>query len=82
MRNGLFTIGIALQAFLLACHRPVETRHGTSLQTVASLELSAIDSLMWRQPDGALAQIVDYFACRDVSRNVSGNANDSLGGVS
>ena len=33
--------------------------------------LSAIDSLMWVQPDSALAMIVDYWNCRDVSGNVS-----------
>ena len=40
----------------------VETRHGTSLQTTASPELSAIDSLMWRQPDSALAVLMDYLS--------------------
>ena len=35
--------------------------------TIASLELSAIDSLMWRQPDSALACLIPYFdtCCRD-----------------
>ena len=57
---------------LAACSRPdtdpVETRHGTSLPTtIASPELSAIDSLMWRQPDSALARLIPYFdtCCRD-----------------
>ena len=30
-----------------------------------SLELSAVDSLLWRQPDSALAVLQDYLACRD-----------------
>lgn len=36
---------------LAACHSPVETHHSTSLHTVASAELSAIDSLMWQRVD-------------------------------
>ena len=45
----------------------VETRHGTSLQTMPSPALSAIDSLMWQQPDSALACLLPYFdtCCRD-----------------
>ena len=60
----------------------VETRHGTSqIEQVPepavpedhrrvegpSLALSAIDSLMWRQPDSALALLLPYFdtCCRD-----------------
>ncbi len=44
-----------------ACDHPIETRHGTSLQTVASPELSAIDSLMWKQPDSALTRLLPCF---------------------
>ena len=79
-------IGFAV-LLLAACARPdngiVETRRATSLQTTASLELSAIDSLMWRQPDSALALLLPYFdtCCRDVSRNVSRIPN-VLGDVS
>ena len=69
-------------AFMLACQRHdddlVETRHGTSLQTTASPELSAIDSLMWHQPDSALAHLIPYFdtCCRDVACNVYPENND------
>ena len=62
-------IGILVLLILAACNRPddnpVETRHGTSLPTAT--ELSAIDSLMWRQPDSALACLIPYFdtCCRD-----------------
>jgi hypothetical protein len=74
---------------------PVETRHGTSqIEQVPepsvpeanrkvegpSLALSAIDSLMWRQPDSALALLLPYFdtCCRDVARNVyPENSNDN-----
>ena len=64
-------------ALLSACARPeddlVETRHGTSLQTVASPTLSAIDSLMWRQPDSALTRLLPCFdtCCRDAKFCVS-----------
>ena len=65
----LFLLSFAL---LCACQRhdidPVETRRATSLPTtIASPELSAIDSLMWRQPDSALACLIPYFdtCCRD-----------------
>ncbi len=64
-------------AFMLACQRHdddlVETRHGTSLQITASPELSAIDSLMWRQPDSALASLIPYFdtCCRDAKFCIS-----------
>ena len=50
-----------------------------------SPELSAVDSLMWHQPDSALMRLLPYFndTCRDVSRNVSENANnDTLEDVS
>ena len=47
-----------------------------------SPELSAIDSLMWHQPDSALACLIPYFdTCRDVACNVypenhNGNSED------
>ena len=76
-------------AFLLciiafsACNRAVETRHGTSLPPSASPKLQAVDSLMWQRPDSALALVLDYWACRDVSRNVSDDTtNGLLGDVS
>ena len=74
-----FSWGIAWFLLLAACTRPddnlVETRHGTSLPSVISPELSAIDSLMWQQPDSALMRLLPYFdTCRDVSRNVSTSA--------
>ncbi len=65
-------------ALLCACQRHdtdlVETRRATSLPTtIASPELSAIDSLMWRQPDSALACLIPYFdtCCRDAKFCVS-----------
>ena len=71
-------IGILLGMLLVAaCVRPddnlVETRHGTSLQTVASPQLQAIDSLMWRQPDSALAVLLNYLSDdgKDAARHVS-----------
>ena len=72
-------IGILVLLALAACNpskqvpEPVEG---------PSPELSTIDSLMWHQPDSALALLLDYFTCRDVSRNVSKNVNDTAGDVS
>ena len=56
-----------------ACNRLVETRHGTSLPTDVSPELSAIDSLMWQRPDSALSCLLPYFdtCCRDGVHTVS-----------
>ena len=71
-------IGIVVFLVVAACTRPdddlVETRHGTSLPPITvSPELSAIDSLMWRQPDSALACLISYFdtCCRDAKFCVS-----------
>ena len=73
-------IGLLVLLALVACaptnnDDAVGTRHGTSLQTTASPELSAIDSLMWHQPDSALACLIPYFdtCCRDAKFCVSTN---------
>ena len=72
-----FRLGITLVLIAMACTRPdddlVETRHGTSLQTVASPKLQAIDSLMWQRPDSALAVLMNYLNDdgRDAARHVS-----------
>ena len=59
-------IGLFFLLALAACHKPVETRQGTSPQPIASPELSAIDSLMWQRPDSALALLLPCFdTCRD-----------------
>ena len=63
-------IGWVLLLALAACHSAhddaVETWRATSLQPVASPELSAIDSLMWQRPDSALACLLPWFdTCRD-----------------
>ena len=87
-------IALLLLAILAACTphyegNAIETRYGTSLPLVASPEmqsirrtqLSAIDSLMWQQPDSALACLLSYFdTCRDVSRNVLETTNGNLSG--
>ena len=87
-------IALLLLAVLAACTphyegNAIETRYGTSLPLVASPEmqsirrtqLSAIDSLMWQQPDSALACLLSYFdTCRDVSRNVLETTNGNLSG--
>ena len=84
MKRNVFIMGILfVLALMVACNhlndRSVETRRGTSLPTSASPELCAVDSLMWHQPDSALMCLLPYFndtCCRDVSRNVSENANN------
>ncbi|MBQ6728906.1 MAG: hypothetical protein IJQ83_02115 [Bacteroidales bacterium] len=47
---------------LAACTSHSETRHGTSLPQASLPELAAIDSLMWRQPDSALAVLQLFVA--------------------
>ena len=78
--------GIACILLMAACTRPdndlVETRHGTSqIKQVPepvegpSQKLQAIDSLIWRQPDSALAVLMDYLSDdgRDGVHTVSTN---------
>ena len=70
-------IGIVVSLVVAACARPdddlVETRFIASPTNIVSPELSAIDSLMWRQPDSALARLIPYFdtCCRDAKFCVS-----------
>ena len=73
--------GCLLLLTLAACGRRddggvVETRHGTSLPAVVPA-LQAIDSLMWRQPDSALAVMLDYFAGRDALNASPENDTDT-----
>ncbi len=73
MRTRHIIQALFLSLFFAACARPVETRHGTSLPTDVSPELSAIDSLMWQRPDSALTCLLPYFdtCCRDGVHTVS-----------
>jgi tetratricopeptide (TPR) repeat protein len=71
-------IGILVLLVMAACthpdNDPVETRRATSLPpTIVSPELAYIDSLMWHQPDSALARLIPYFdtCCRDAKFCVS-----------
>ena len=70
-------IGIMVFLVVAACTRPdddlVETRFIASPTNIVSPELSAIDSLMWQQPDSALACLIPYFdtCCRDAKFCVS-----------
>ena len=69
-----FSIGIVLMAVMVGCGdglpRPAATlsQRGTAYRT-----LEEIDSLMWRQPDSALAVLLDYLDDdgRDAARYVS-----------
>ena len=73
MRTRHIIQALFLSLFFAACARPVEMRHGTSLPTDMSPELSAIDSLMWQRPDSALTCLLPYFdtCCRDGVHTVS-----------
>ena len=73
MRTRHIIQALFLSLFFAACARPVEMRHGTSLPTDVSPELSAIDSLMWQRPDSALMCLLPYFdtCCRDGVHTVS-----------
>ena len=52
---------LVLVCLMAACTSPVETRHGASLPTDdMHPRLAAIDSLMWQQPDSALAVLLDF----------------------
>ena len=51
----LFVVGMLL-LLCAACHAPTHEAQRTTSQQ----ELSAIDSLMWRQPDSALAVLLEY----------------------
>jgi len=79
----MLSIGLLLLSLLVACNG---NKQVPELVEGPSKELSAIDSLMWQQPDSALALLKDYLVCRDVSRNVSeydkGTQGDVLGNVS
>lgn len=66
MKRHLFIGFVFGLAMLVACNNPgdgsVAMRHGTSLPHASSPELVAIDSLMWRQPDSALAVLQQFAA--------------------
>ena len=58
MRKSLPVIGLFwVMALMVACSPSVKVPEDTRSVEGTSLELSAIDSLMWRQPDSALAQL-------------------------
>ena len=62
MKAKLFIIGLFLFA-LAACVKvpePAVAEHGRSVEG-PSPELCAIDSLLWHQPDSALACLLPYF---------------------
>ena len=74
MKAKLFVIGLFLFALAACTQRakvpePVE---GPSHNNTPTKELSAIDSLMWRQPDSALVCLLPYFdTCSDGMNNIS-----------
>ena len=66
MKRHLFIGFVFGLAMLVACNKPsdgsVAMRHGTSLPHASLPELAAIDSLMWLQPDSALAVLQQFAA--------------------
>jgi hypothetical protein len=61
MKAKLFVIGLFLLAFVACTSRAKVAEHGQS-EEGPNPELSAIDSLMWRQPDSALAVLQQFTA--------------------
>ena len=61
MKAKLFVIGLFLLAFVACTSRAKVAEHGQS-EEGPNPELSAIDSLMWRQPDSALAVLQQFAA--------------------
>ena len=57
----LHFIALMFLVLVLACNRPVETQNLASPPR-ANPALQAIDSLMWRQPDSAFAQLRQFVA--------------------
>ena len=61
MKAKLFVIGLFLLAFVACTSRAKDAERGRS-EEGPNPELSAIDSLMWRQPDSALAVLQQFTA--------------------
>ena len=61
MKAKLFVIGLLFLAFVACTSRAKVAEHGQS-EEGTNPELSAIDSLMWRQPDSALAVLQQFAA--------------------
>ena len=65
----VWRIGFLALAFLVACN---SKKQAPELVEGPSRELSAIDSLLWRQPDSALTCLLPYFdTCKDTQFSVS-----------
>ena len=71
----LNVIGIMLVLLFFFCCGKKETPQIEIPDNNAHTALAEIDSLMWQQPDSALAVLLDYLGnvCRDVARYVSTN---------
>ena len=61
MKGRLFAIGLLLLAFAACTSRTKIAEHGRGIEG-PSPTLSAIDSLMWRQPDSAFAVLQQFAA--------------------
>ena len=67
--GGVWRIGFLALAFLVACN---SNKQAPEFVEGPSVELSAIDSLLWRQPDSALTCLLPYFdTCKDTKFSIS-----------
>ena len=65
----VWRIGFLALAFLVACN---SNKQAPEFVEGPSVELSAIDSLLWRQPDSALTCLLPYFdTCKDTKFSIS-----------
>ena len=65
----VWRIGFLALAFLVACN---SNKQAPELVEGPSVELSAIDSLLWQQPDSALTCLLPYFdTCKDTKFSIS-----------
>ena len=70
MNTHGYIVLMILLAILTACNGDKQVPEPAVPEASRSIEgptkeLSVIDSLLWRQPDSALAVLQDYLACRD-----------------
>jgi tetratricopeptide (TPR) repeat protein len=61
MKGRLFAIGLLLLAFAACTSRTKVAEHGRGIERL-SPSLSAIDSLMWHQPDSAFTTLLQFAA--------------------
>ena len=78
MNKCLNVIGVLMGLLLFSCcgkETPKQSEARYNSESHAAL--AEIDSLMWRQPDSALAVMLDYFAGRDALNASPENDTDT-----